>query len=99
MTQTALVKLSEIKEPKITLIAGTEDKVCPYKIANETIRVDLGDTIGDFIPLDGKNHMYFASATDDDFIGNLTAQLVASNAITGIAFAFTSFILSALMLS
>ena len=99
MTQTALVNLSEIKEPKITLIAGSEDKICPYKIANETIRVDLGDTLGDFITLDGKNHFYFASATDDAFIGNLTAQLVANTAISGIAFAFTSFILSALMLS
>ena len=38
-TQTALIELSEIKKPKITLIAGSEDKICPYQIANDTIRV------------------------------------------------------------
>ena len=100
MTQTKLVELSEIKNANITLIAGSEDKICPYLIANETIRADLGDTLGDFITIEGKDHLYFAYAADTDFIGNLTAQLVASNsnAITGLAIAMTGFILSGLML-
>ena len=51
-----------------------------------------------FITIDGKNHLYFETANDDAFIGNLTAQLVG-NAVTGVAVAMTSLVLSAFMLA
>ena len=54
-----------------------------------------------FITIDGKNHKYFETANDDAFIGNLTAQLVVAsgNAVTGVAVAMTSLVLSAFMLA
>ena len=95
-----MLSMSDITAPKITLIAASEDKLCPYATA-ETIKTDLGDTLDSFITIEGKDHTYFAYANSDEFIGNLTSQLViaSGNAVTGAAVAMTSLVLSAFMLS
>ena len=80
------------------MIAGSEDKVCPYATAQK-IRDDLGDTLEKFITIDGKDHLYFGSANDDAFITDLTDALVKTGSVYGVSVALMSILLSALMLA
>ena len=93
-----MLEISSIKAPKITLIAGSEDKVCPYATAQK-IRDDLGDTLEKFITIDGKDHLYFGSANDDAFITDLTDALVKTGSVYGVSIALMSILLSTLMLA
>lgn len=62
---------------------------------NET----LGDTMYNMTTIEGKNHLYFAYANDEEFVNIVLDQLTETNAITGAAIAMTSFILSAFLLA
>ena len=57
------------------MFAGEKDVTCPYATALH-IRDQIGDTVKQFHTIEGKDHMYFASANDDEFIQNLMDQLV-----------------------
>ena len=79
--KTALLDLSSIKAPPIAMFSGSKDVTCPYKTALH-IHEEIGDTVEKFYTIDDQDHMYFASANDDEFINHLMAHLTETSTTT-----------------
>ena len=96
-----LLKLSSIEAPDIAMFAAQNDTTCPYATA-EGIRDAIGGPVKKFYTIDNQEHVYFAGANDYDFMVNLMSELVepvVASAVSKASIAFTSFVLSAAMLT
>ena len=80
-TKTPLLDLSSIEAPPIAMFSGSKDVTCPYETALH-IRDEIGDTVEKFYTIENQDHMYFASANDDEFIDNLMAHLTQNSTAT-----------------
>ena len=96
-----LLDLSDIEAPDIAMFAAQNDTTCPYATA-DGIRDAIGGPVKKFYTIPNQEHVYFAGANDYDFIVNLIGELVeptTTSAVLKASIAFTSFVLSAVMLA
>ena len=62
--------MSTIKDVKIALFVGSADEICLYDTAKK-IKNEIGDPVTYFHNFDEKDHFYFGSANDDNFMNKL----------------------------
>ena len=68
--------LDSITQVPIHLIVGKADTHCSLEHA-ERIKNEIGDTVKNIATIDGATHGYFESATGQDYVDIVEAQLAA----------------------